>query len=211
MFSKLFKRKAAPERKLTHANQLQVGDMLQLIDSFALPAQVKDQTFHVIAICSYQYQHQMSYEYELRSDSGHNIFMSLENENGEEWVNFSRKLSRNQVAELFDLDQFAEVFDSEELTCIDRQQEPSKLERWTAEQYQQTAQPSIAYYYEQDLRGKTASRYVEDGGEQCEVINLESDNGKHSIDIEIWQDGETDVFITISRPLTDIVDLYPGK
>ena len=36
-------------------------------------------------------------------------------------------------------------------------------------------------------------------------------DGGHAIEIEVWTGGETDVFVTIYRPISDIKELWPGS
>jgi hypothetical protein len=211
MFSKLFKKKAAPERQLSHPKDLQEGDMLQLIDSFALPKALKGQTLHVVDVNTYQYQYESETEFVLKGDSGTSIFFTVENNDGEEWANFSIKVQRQDVDDLFTLDQFASIFDSEDLVTIERVNDVDEFERWTAKSYVQGAHPSTAYYYNQDYRGRKIPEHVEDGGEPLEYINLQDPDDMYSVNIEIWDDGETDVSLTITRPITDVVDLFPGS
>jgi hypothetical protein len=211
MFSKLFKKKTAPAKQLDHPKDLKKGDMIQMIDSFALPPQLKGQTLHVIDVNTYQYEYENDFELVLKSDSGGSVFLTIENDDGEEWANFSIKIQRKDVEDLFGLDQFAEIFDSEDLTTVKRINDVDKFERWTTTEYKQSSQPSTGYYYNQDYRGKTVPKDVEDGGEPVECIDLSDDDDDFSINIEIWDDGETDVSLTLSRPMSDIVDLFPGN
>lgn len=211
MFSKLFKRSTTPVKSLEHPKDLQKGDMLQLVDSFALPPELKGQTLHVIDINTYQHEYQNDTELVLKGDSGTSLFLTIDTEDGEEWATFNLKIQRNQVEQLFDMDQFADIFDSDQLTELTRINTIEQFNRWTTEHYIQNAQPSTAYFYNQDFRGQSISKYVEDGGEPCECISLSDANDNFAINIEIWENGETDVFLAISRPLTDIVDLFPGQ
>lgn len=211
MFSKLFKKKTAPVKQLEHPKDLKKGDMLQMIDSFALPPQLKGQMLHVIDINTYQYEYQNDTEFVLKGDTGSSIFLTIENDDGEEWANFSIKIQRQEVDELFDLDKFAEIFDSEDLTDITRVNEVAKFERWTTSHYKQQSHPSTAYYYNKDYRGQQIPQHVEDGGEPVECIDLADAEQDFAISIEVWDDGETDISLTLSRPMSDIVDLFPGN
>ncbi len=211
MFSKLFGKKKPEPRQLSHPRDLQIGDMVQMIDSFALPPELKGQTLRVNAINTYQYKYENEFELVLKGDGNQSIFLVVENDDGQEWANFSIKIQRQDVDNLFDLDQFAEIFDVEDLVSVDRSAEIKQFERWTAARYKQTAQPSNGYFYEKDYRGQTIPEYVEDGGEPVECINLSDADDDFAINIEIWDDGETDVSLTVSRPLSDIVDLFPGS
>ncbi|MCG7562606.1 DUF4178 domain-containing protein [Pseudoalteromonas sp. McH1-42] len=205
-----FKSKKAPERQLDHARDLRVGDMLTVIDSFAYPDWLKGQTLKVIAVQTYQYQHSADYEFVLESESGRAVFLQIEQDDGEEFANFSVKIQRDDVDAIFTLDEFARIFDEEFLTQLETHTKPAAFERFLGQSYQQSEAPYVAYYYEQDYRGQTLPRYQDESGAVCEVIELISSDEKHSINIEVWDGGETEVSLTITRPLSDIVELFPG-
>ena len=211
MFSKFFKKKTAPVKQLEHPKELKKGDMMQMIDSFALPPELKGQTLHVIDINTYQYEYENETEFVVKGDSGTSLFVTIENDDGEEYVNFNLKIRRKDVEKLFDMDQFADIFDSEELTEITRIGDIEKFSRWTTDKYIQDGHPSTAYYYNKDYRGKTVPKHVEEGGEPCECISLIDSSDSFAVNIEVWDDGETDVFLCLRRPLTDVEDLFPGS
>ena len=50
-----------------------------------------------------------------------------------------------------------------------------------------------------------------ESGEQFELYTLIDEEQSRGIDIEVWQDGDTDLFITLYRPTSDIVDIFPGS
>ena len=205
-----FKSKKPVERQLTHASQLKTGDMLTLIDSFAYPNWLKGQTLKVTDVQTYQYQHSAEYEFVLESESGNVVFLQIEREDGEEFANFSIKIQRDDVAEIFTLDEFARIFDEEALTHITTAQTPEAFERFLASSYQQSEAPYVCYFHNKDYRQLSLPRYQDESGEPCEVISLVSDDENHSINIEIWEGGETEISLTLSRPISDIVDLFPG-
>ena len=205
-----FKSKKPVERQLTHASQLKTGDMLTLIDSFAYPNWLKGQTLKVTDVQTYQYQHSAEYEFVLESESGNVVFLQIEREDGEEFANFSIKIQRDDVAEIFTLDEFARIFDEEALTHITTAQTPEAFERFLASSYQQSEAPYVCYFHNKDYRQLSLPRYQDESGEPCEVINLVSDDENHSINIEIWEGGETEISLTLSRTISDIVDLFPG-
>lgn len=205
-----FKSKKPVERQLTHASQLKTGDMLTLIDSFAYPNWLKGQTLKVTDVQTYQYQHSAEYEFVLESESGNVVFLQIEREDGEEFANFSIKIQRDDVAEIFTLDEFARIFDEEALTHITTAQTPEAFERFLASSYQQSEAPYVCYFHNKDYRQLSLPRYQDESGEPCEMISLVSDDENHSINIEIWEGGETEISLTLSRPISDIVDLFPG-
>lgn len=205
-----FKSKKAPERQLTEPSQLQKGDMLTLIDSFAYSSWLKGQTLRVVDVQTYQYQRSADYELVLESESGQVVFLQIESDDGEQWANFSIKIQRDDVDEIFTLDEFARIFDEEDLTFIKVANTPERLSQFLAKSYQQTEAPFVCYFHNQDYRNKPLPRYEDEGGEPCEMICLSSDDESHGLNIEIWEGGDTEVSLTYTRPVSDIVDLFPG-
>ncbi|WP_372762269.1 DUF4178 domain-containing protein [Pseudoalteromonas sp.] len=205
-----FKSKKAPQRQLNHASELHKGDMVTVIDSFAYPAWLKGQTLRVVDVQTYQYQHSSDTELVLESNSGQVVFLQIEQQDGEQWAHFSIKIQRDDVAEIFGLDEFARIFDEESLTYIETRNSPERFTQFLASSYQQSEAPYVCYFHNKDYRKHALPQYEQDGGEPCEMICLLSDDEKHGLNIEIWQGGETEVSLTLTRPISDIVDLFPG-
>jgi hypothetical protein len=139
------------------------------------------------------------------------VFLQIEKDDGEEFAHFSIKIQRNDVDDIFTLDEFARIFDEEQLTQIETRAKPAEFQNFLANSYQQDEAPYVCYFYNTDYRGKSLPRYQDESGEVCEVIALTSPDEKHSINIEIWDGGETEVSLTLTRPISDIVDLFPGE
>lgn len=205
-----FKSKKKPERQLNDAKDLKKGDMFTVIDSFAYPQWLKGQTLRVIDIQTYQYQHSSDTEFVLETNNGQAVFLQIEQDDGEQWANFSIKIQRDEVDEIFTLDEFARIFDEESLTHVTVQNTPERFMQFLAKSYQQSESPFVCYFHNKDFRSQPLPRYEEEGGEPCEMICLESPDEKHSLNIEIWDGGETEVSLTLTRPITDIIDLFPG-
>jgi hypothetical protein len=205
-----FKSKKQPERQLNHVSELKKGDMFTVIDSFAYPSWLKGETLRVIDIQTYQYQHSSDTEFVLESNSGQVVFLQIEQDDGEQWANFSIKIQRDDVAEIFGLDEFSRIFDEESLTTIKVQNTPERFMQFLANSYQQSESPYVCYFHNKDFRGQSLPRYEQEGGEPCEVICLVSPDAGHGLNIEIWEGGDTEVSLTLTRPITDIVDLFPG-
>ncbi|ASM48340.1 hypothetical protein PESP_a0046 [Pseudoalteromonas espejiana DSM 9414] len=205
-----FKSKKEPERQLNHASELKKGDMFTVIDSFAYPSWLKGQSLRVIDIQTYQYQHSSDTEFVLETNSGQVVFLQIEQDDGEQFANFSIKIQRDEVEQIFGLDDFARIFDEESLTNIQVQNTPERFTQFLAKSYQQTESPYVCYFHNKDFRGQSLPRYEQEGGEPCEMICLASPDEGHGLNIEIWDGGETEVSLTLTRPITDIVDLFPG-
>ncbi|WP_144392264.1 hypothetical protein [Pleionea sediminis] len=212
MFGKWFGKKEEKTRILEKPEELNVGDMVEMVDSFGLPAEIRGETFQIMEINTYEYKHARETEFLLQGSEGIPLHLTVEVEDGEEWLNFTRKIERSDVEQLFDMDAFGLVFDEE----VSRESirvigDSSKYERWLADSYYQEGEWTRGYFHKSDFRKKSISRYEDDdNGEAFESVSLVSEDDMHRVEIEVWEDGTTDVSIGVSRPIADIKALY-GK
>ena len=77
-FKKIFNKSPNEPRKLTEVNQLLVGDIIILTDSFALPESLRGQEFQVKAVNSYEFEEKVQTEWALIGTNALEIFLSLE-------------------------------------------------------------------------------------------------------------------------------------
>lgn len=208
-FKKLFNKET--QRKLTHVNQLLVGDIIVLTDSFALPQALRAQQFQVTAVNSYEYEHNTQTEWALQGTNELAIFLSLEIDDTTE-LKFSLKVEHDDIETLFDLDNFSQIFDEPGQAFLNRQVDNDVTTTWSSEQYQQSIFAKVGYFHRKDHRSEDLSAYEGEGsGEQLELYTLYNEDQSKGLDVEVWQDGDTDVFLTLFRPLTDIIDMYPAS
>lgn len=206
----LFK-KEKEERKLTHANQLKKNDIIVLSDSFGLPEALRGQEFQVSAINSYEYETKTETEWILQGSNNVQIYLTLDIDD-ETYLKFSLKIERDDVEILFNVDDFSTVFDEPGNTFLEKQTDTDNTLSWSAEQYQQQTFSQIGYFHRKDNRVESLSSYEgKDAGEQFELYALFDKEDTRGLDIEVWQDGDTEVFLTLFRPTTDIIDMYPGS
>jgi hypothetical protein len=212
-FKNIFNKKSnkIEQRNLTQVNQLLVGDIIVLTDSFALPEVLRGQQLQVTAVNSYEYEHNTQSEWTLQGNNDLLLFLSLDVDDATE-LKFGLKVAPEDVETLFDLDSFAEIFDEPGKAFLDRKADNNLTTSWSSEQYQQSTFAKVGYFHRQDHRSEEISSYEGKGsGEQFELYALFNEDQSKGIDIEVWQDGDTDVFLTIFRPLTDIIDMYSAS
>ena len=210
-FKKIFNKEAQTQRKLTHVNQLLVGDIIVLTDSFALPKALQGQQFQVTAVNSYEYEQNTQTEWSLQGNNDVALFLTLDIDDSTE-LKFALKIEHDDVETLFDLDNFSQIFDEPGQAFLNRQNDNDVTTTWSSEQYQQSIFAKVGYFHRKDHRSEDLSAYEGEGsGEQFELYTLYNQDQSRGLDIEVWQDGDTDVFLTLFRPLTDIIDMYPAS
>lgn len=199
------------QRAVTQAKDLQLNDMIAMSDSFGLPSLLRDQQFQVTAINCYEFEHRTQTEWVLTGQSDIELYLSLEADD-KTYLKFSLKITDADVETLFDLDEFSTVFDEPGQAQLARQSDSTHTQDWSDSHYQQQAFAQVGYFHRKDNRVSNLSQYEgSDSGEQFELYTLYNQDEDKGIDIEVWQDGDTDVFLTLFRPVTDIVDMYPGS
>ncbi|MBU2869680.1 hypothetical protein [Colwellia sp. E2M01] len=210
-FKKIFSKSADAPRKLTKVSQLLIGDIVVLTDSFALPESLRGQQFQVKAINSYEFEHRVQTEWALLGSNDLEIFLSLEVDDITE-LKLSLKIQHEDVETLFDLDEFSQIFDEPGEAFLDKQADSALTTMWSSEQYQQSAFATVGFFHRKDHRSENLSAYEgKDSGEQFELYTLYNEDQSKGVDVEVWQDGDTEVCLTLFRPLSDIVDMYPGS
>ena len=211
----LFGKKEAPKRQLDHPSHLMTGDMISLDDSFALPPQLRGQQLRVESVNTYEYERSQKAEWVLKGHGQDTIFLSLD-EDDETYLAFSIKVNRGQVEQIFDLDQFGAIFEEDEQAMLTTQDLPNELatqfEQWLGQQYHQVNFAQFGYFHREDYRNKKPPQ-DEDGarGDAFESYFLLDDDEKFAIDVEVYDGGETDVMLTLYRPLSDIRDYWPAQ
>ncbi len=210
-FKKIFNKSENEPRKLSQVNQLLTGDIIVLTDSFALPESLRGQQFQVKAINTYEFENNNQIEWALQGENNNEIFLSLEVDDVTE-LKFSLKIQHEDVESLFDLDNFSELFDEPGEAFLNKKTDTKLTNAWSSEQYQQSTFAKVGYFHRKDYRSEKLSSYDgKDSGEQFEQYRLYNEDQSKGIDVEVWQDGDTEVCLTLFRPLSDIIDMYPAS
>ena len=207
---RLFK-KQEDERQVNSADELKIKDIIVLTDSFALPEELRTQQFQVSAINCYEFENETQTEWVLQGANNLELFLTIEKDD-QTFLKFALKIQHQDIESLFDLDEFATVFDEPGEAFLERKSDSSLTSGWSSQQYQQQVFSKVGYFHRKDNRTESLSAYEgNESGEQFELYSLLDEEQSRGIDIEVWQDGDTDLFITLYRPTSDIVDIFPGS
>ncbi len=212
MFRKLFGKDKAPARTLTSPTELRVGDLITFKPRSTLPACLQGETLEVIKVCAYEYPGGFEPEFTLKSSADRVVSLSLSEDSGDIEMTFSVEIPRDTVFSLFGEDSFAELWGENFAEITTRlEAAPPELEGWLAPAYRQTEKMAQAYFYNRDMRSEVRTRYV---GEDAEELRYHACNGGADDDFglsaEIWEGGETDVYVSKSLPLTVIEEMWPN-
>jgi hypothetical protein len=209
-FKRVFN-KQIDERQVNSAEELKVKDIIVLTDSFALPESLRKKQFQVSAINCYEFESDTQTEWVLQGENNLELYLTIDKDD-ETYLKFSLKIQHQDVEALFDLDAFATIFDEPGQVFLDKKSDSPLTSGWSSTQYQQCTFAKVGYFHRKDNRSESLSAYEgKEGGEQFELYSLLDEDQSRGLDVEVWQDGDTDVFITLYRPTSDITDIYPGS
>jgi len=207
---RLFK-KDEPHRQVNKAAELRKDDIIVLTDSFALPESLRNQQFQVTAVNSYEYENSVDTEWVLTGTNDTELFLSLDIDD-KTFLKFALKIAHEDVESLFDLDDFAAIFEEPGEAFLTRKSDTPLSQGWTDAEYQQSLFAKVGYFHRKDHRSENLSSYEgKDAGEQFEAFRLLNQDQSKGVELEVWDDGDTEVFLTLYRPTSDIVDMFPGS
>ena len=210
-FLKRLFNKKEDERQVNSAEELKIKDIIVLTDSFALPESLRTQQFQVSAINCYEFENKTETEWVMQGENNLELYLTIENDD-QTYLKFALKIQHEDIESLFDLDEFATIFDEPGQAFLERKSDSSLTSGWSSSQYQQRVFAKVGYFHRKDNRTESLSAYEgNEAGEQFELYSLLDEEQSRGIDIEVWQDGDTDLFITLYRPTSDIIDIFPGS
>ncbi len=206
----LFSKSETPARELTQPDDLKIGDMITLDDSFALPPQLKGKQLKVEAINTYEYEHSRTTEWQLKGIDDQAIYLTLDKDD-EVYLALSIKLTRDKVEQIFVMDNFGDIFEEPgeaEISVVDNQP-VTELSQWLANRYRQSTFAEFGYYHQKDFRQNRPSQSDnENRGHPFESYQLIDDTESYAVDIEVYDGGETEISLVLYRPVSDIREYW---
>ena len=208
-FKSLFaKKQPLPTRTLNHPSELQVGDIFSFGDSFALPQAMRKQQLEVSEINTVELKHEHYAQVIGRGKNPQPVYISFP-KNPQKFVKFSLLLTRQDVGKLFDLEDFSDIFEAPgnaRLTPITSEHPYADM---VSAEYLQQDFMTTGYFHEEDYRGSTPPQFNEEKhGREFEFYSLAGDQGQRFIDIFIFENGDTDVYLSFLRPANEITELW---
>lgn len=206
LFKAVFSKKEETElRDLSHPRDLQTGDIIKF--QYLPQSDLSNKQFEISNINTYDFEDRNLTEFTLKGDNKDGIYLIVDETGDEPFLSLSKKIQRPVVEQLFDLDEFSELFDNEDHSVLNRLNVPDNLENWTTKQYRQEIFAEGGYFHKGDFRNKSVPE-DENAGDDFEYYLAIDDTRKYTIEAEVYDDGETDVIVTIRLPLTSIEEMW---
>jgi len=211
MFKKLVKafsskKEKVVERKFSNVSDLLVGDIVTFKQRSELPLFLQGADAEVTSLGCYEYSDENERELTMKTVEGDVFFLSLIDDDGERYLSLSKKLSDSSITHLFDEDSFAEIFEQDIFAknlCLQGDIE-NKLIGWFDDNYNQTVKAKQGFYHPNS--GIPAGK-----GEEFLSHYCEAENDDYGLQVEIWEDGATDVLAICCCSENTIQDLWSAS
>lgn len=208
-FKSLFaKKQPLPTRSLNHPSELQVGDLFSFGDSFALPQAMRKKQLEVSEINTIEFKHQHYAQIVGRGISPQPVYISFP-KNPQKWVKYSLLLTRRDVGDLFDLEDFSDIFEAPGNARLKPVTFEHPYAEMVAKEYIQQDFMTTGYFHQEDYRNSTPPQFNEERhGREFEFYSLSGNQEQRFLDIFIFENGDTDVYLSFLRPANEITELW---
>ncbi|MBB1271408.1 hypothetical protein [Psychromonas sp. SR45-3] len=205
----LFSKQATtPTRALNQPDQLLMGDIFCFGDSFALPEVMRKQQLQVNDVITIEFKHQHYVQLIAQGSDQKLVYLSFP-KNPKNLMQCSLLLTRAEVEALFDMDAFSEIFEAPgNARLIPTAKQHAYADMLAAEYIQQDFSTS-GYIHQADYRDSKPPQHTDqEHSQEFEYYSLEGNEGLRKIEIFIFENGDTDVYLSSLRPASDIAELW---
>jgi len=205
----LFKKQpAVPTRVLNEPNQLIKADIFCFSDNFALPNAMRKQQLQVNEITTIEFAHEHYVQLVSQGTTDKLVYLSFPN-NPKNLIKCSMLLNRADVELLFNLDDFSEIFEAPGKARLTPLTEQHLYGDLLATEYIQQDFETSGYMHLADYRDTKPPQFTDQQhGREFQYFSLEGDEGLRLIDIFIFENGDTDIYLSSFRPTSDISELW---
>jgi len=202
------KQPVMPARTLNEPNQMLSGDIFCFSDSFALPEVMRKQQLQVNDIITIEFKHEHYVQLIGQGTNDKLVYISFP-KNPKNLIKCSLLLSRAEVETLFDLDNFSDIFEAPGKARLTPLTEQHAYGDMIAAEYIQQDFSISGYIHQADYRDSTPPQLSDqEHGQEFEYYSLEGNEGLRLIEIFIFESGDTDIYLSSLRPISDIAELW---
>ena len=198
----------SPAREVSHPWDLRAGDFLKM--GYAAPEGLSNAELQVAKVHALDLGGPDRVRRVLTLDGGGNRFLMWRDD--DDRLALAREIGRKQVAELFDIDEFARLFDHDEapnLTLERKKQVPTGLDGWTASVYRQEAAQE-AYIQDHDPAATAFDAEVTDDLQGIDFYRLVGDERRYALEAQVLDGGRTDVIAIALVGPSVVAELWPA-
>lgn len=195
-------------RVLEKPEDLEIGDIITF--RFLPQATLSGKNFQVTAIHTLDFKQGEFTHFTLQGENSQPIDLTWHENEGEILLAIRQKITRETVDTLFGLEAFSAIFEEESFVNLARYGKVADLEGWLADNYYKSIDCRKGYLHAGDYREHELPHF-EDESEGLDYYLLLDKTEAFGVEVEVYNDGESDVYIMLYCPLSVIESMWPGK
>jgi hypothetical protein len=204
-FKNLFGAKVKPSRTLSHPRDLRLGDIIKF--KFLSQEDLSGKTFEISQINTYVYDNEFYPEYILKDQSSNIIYLMVEEEDGEEYLALSKKVTKSQISDILPQEQLEKIFKKGIGTKAKPASKPEGLEEWLVDSYTETDDNVKGSYTKGDARVSGASNSYQ----EFKSHTLVDKSDTYALEIEVYSSNEIELSATIYHEISEIEEMWVGN
>lgn len=194
-------------RRLSHPRDLRTGDIIKL--GYGGPSGVTGKQFEIEQINTYIYGDMAYPELVLKDNGGDIIFLMVEEEDGEEYLAFSKKLQKSEISLLIDDEKFEEIRKKGRNAEVVLHTKPEGYTGWLADIYKETDDRVKGAFVKGDARYLTDKELKKQEKFTAHILTDESD--EKALELEVYKSGEIELSVTVYLELNQIKEMWPHE
>jgi len=189
---KIFNKKSIYNVKnINPLDSCKINDIIHF--SFMENEDLSNETCNIVSVSTYYVDKDYSLSFEIENSKGKMFYISSYDKNN---VHVSMLINHGDVTNIFDQEQFAQIF-SDNLN-IKLTAKNNIMPQWIdSKEYNKVEHFNKVKLYESDLREK---KEISDKYNYVDYYYLLNNNENMSIDIEVFNNGNTEVYVSIIIP-----------
>ncbi|MDQ6976357.1 MAG: hypothetical protein Q9M22_07325 [Mariprofundaceae bacterium] len=193
-------------RRFNHPRDLRAGDIIKM--NFLKQSELSGKTFEVSQINTYIYGNLCYPELVLKDRDNSIIFLMVEEEDGEEYLAFSKKVAKADIRTLLLQTQLDAILEQGAGTKVILEQILPGFEGWLAKKYTETDDHVKGMFLKGD------ARYLSDEEvkrtEPFSSHTLVDKSDKYALEVEVYETGELELSVTVYHDIDEINEMWPG-
>jgi len=194
-------------RRFDHPRDLRAGDIIKM--NFLKQPELSGKTFEVTQINTYIYGNLCYPELILKDREGKIVFLMVEEEDGEEYLAFSKKVAKADIRTLLNQAQLDSILAEGAGTKITLEQTLAGFDEWLAKKYTETDDDVKGMFLKGDARYLSDQEMKQTEGFSSHTLVDKSD--KYALEIEVYDTGELELSVTVYHDIDEIDEMWPGE
>lgn len=192
-------------RRLSHPYDLRAGDFVKF--QFLPQSDISNKTFEVFKVNTYQYGGIDYPEMILKDREGNIIFMMVEEEDGEEYVELSKKVPKAQIRDLLPQEALDRIIEEGTGTTwgLLNKNKPEEFREWLADTYRETDETKATFAKGDSRSGGSNAK------ENFKSYTLTDPSDEYALELEVYGENEIELSATVYHDINVIEEIFPGS